>query len=416
MIKRARQSIGYSYKSLLTFSHTSRTIEPTKYKEDLMKDLVMKNLGDFRNLVKFNAFNGIYLYKINGDIVPIATHPFNTFNWKKEYKYIFDSIGKWMEHERFRLIVEPIENLDFGQEQEKDVLNDLACLRYYIELLRTLKVSPYNKVLVSVGSHSNKQPGDDHFIKNYFRMPTYIKKYVALYNEDTDASMEETLYVANVIQIPVVYNYYGELKDFRSTFMLHKRAIIRTWKVEDGNPIIQIFEKKCDTKKEFFKLIKYDDCVYIAEVLNQENISLVYESSFKDIAASKIANVITEARGVFLKEACVKEWQRYRHLVMAHDPDSFVEMQNFMEKPTSFKEFYLRIEKSLSHFKLMPNDIFAAEELLDDFGDTIKTSEYKKAIELLKQREMEAFKHYCHKLAEKYEIEAISSSYYFHLD
>ncbi len=65
---------------------------------------------------------------------------------------------------------------------------------------------------------------------------------------------------------------------------------------------------------------------------------------------------------------------------------------------------------------MLPNDIFAAEEIVNDFGDIIKQKERKEALRLLKERDMEGFKNYCHTLAENYEIIELSSSYYFHLN
>ncbi len=342
MIRRTRQSVGYRGKSLLTTSHTSRTLNPIEYSQGKMSDLVMRNLRDFRTLVKFNSYNGLHLYKMNGDIVPIATHPFNVYDWYKDYHQIFESIGKWMENERFRIILDPpVEKLQFGQESEKDILGDLDCLRYYCKLLDTMNLSSYNKVLLNVGHYPDTKLGHDRFIKSYFRMPPYIKKRIALYNDRTQNDIEEILYVASEIKVPVVFNHYEGLDKLSKSFLEYKRRVLKSWQMEDGNPIIQVFEKDHDTKKEFYELIKYDEISPISELLNKENISLIYESSFKDIAATKISNVVTEHKGVFLKEACIKEWQRYRHLAMAHDPDGFVEMQEFMDKLRHLKNFII---------------------------------------------------------------------------
>ena len=110
-----------------------------------------------------------------------------------------------------------------------------------------------------------------------------------------------------------------------------------------------------------------------------------------------------------------REWQRYRYLLMAHDPDAFVEMQTFMATVNSFETFYKKVEQIMSRFKQIPNDLFAAEELLLDMSHYIKTSEKKKGMDLLKAREMKAFKRYCHQLAQDYDLQDFVSNYYFHL-
>lgn len=415
MVIKGKQSVGFDGTSLLTSSHTSRTMSAIDYSESAMSNLVMENLRDFRTLVKFNSVNELFIYKINGDIVPIANHPFNTFDWKKPYKHIFESIGKWMDQHCSRLIVEPIEELRFGQTLEVDVLADLDCLRYYCELLDSMHLNSSNKVILKIGEYEDQTSGRDRMLKNYFRFPSYMKNRIALTNTQRYGSLDEALYVSKEAQLPVIYSHYGKITDFREKFIENKRAILRSWRDNDGPPVVQIYEPKADIQTDFMSMISYEEIEAISDLINKNDISIIYISDYKDIASVKIANVLTECRGVFLKENCIREWQRYRHLIMAHDPDAFVEMQHFMEKPTSFKAFYHHMEQIMSKFKLMPNDIFAAEELLNDFGDTIKRSERKKAMSYLKERDMSAFKAYCHGLAESYDLPELTSNYYYHL-
>lgn len=416
MMIKGKQSVGYNEMSLLTSSHTSRTFSVVDYTEDLVAEKVMENLRDFRTLIKFNAADGLFIYKMNGDIVPLANHPFNTYNWKKPYKHIFESIGKWMADHCYRLFLEPAETLRFGQVIEVDVLADLDCLRYYCELLDAMQMDTSNKVLLNIGDYEEQIYGRDLFIKHFHRFPGYMRKRVVLTNTNRQGSLEEALYVSKETDLPVVYSHYGFVKDFKEVFMKNKRLLLRTWKEMDGPPVVQIYEPRANIQNDFMNMISYNDIVSISGLVNQSDLSIIYNSDYKDIAAVKIANVLTEQRGVFLKEACVKEWQRYRHLIMAHDPDAFVEMQHFMEKPTSFEDFYHHIETIMARFKMLPNDLFAAEELLNDIGDKIKRSERKTALNYLKERKMDAFKSYCHGLAEGYEIEELATTYYYHLN
>ena len=55
-------------------------------------------------------------------------------------------------------------------------------------------------------------------------------------------------------------------------------------------------------------------------------------------------------------------------MVMAHDPEVYMDLVAYMEHPKSYEAFYSRIETSLKKFKKLPNDLFAAEEVLDEMS------------------------------------------------
>lgn len=417
MIKKSRQAVGYSDDSLLTRYNTNRTMNPLNYDETIMSQIILENLRDFRTLIKYNVHNGMYLYKMNGDIVPMASHPFNLYDWKVKQKHIFESIGKWIDGERARLIIFPRESVRLGQVDDTDTLNDLAYLRYYVELMDVMRLDSSNKVVITIGKYADQKDGEERFVRNFYRLPKNIRSRLTLTNEPDGSRVHHLIDICHTIGIPFLLSYdkvhhKGSLKEkLNETYY----EMNRSWKTQDGNPIIYLKDEPCNIEEEFYKLPSYDDLLHIDRRIYEHNLSVIYESSFKDIVAIKLTNCITQAKGVFLRKQCVDEWQRYRYLLMAHDPDAFVEMQSFMEEVSDFETFYKKVEQIMSRFKQIPNDLFAAEELLIDMSKHIKLSEKKKGMELLKAREMKVFKQYCHKLAEDYDLQDFISNYYFHL-
>lgn len=417
MIKRSRQAVGYGNTSLLTTYNTNRTMDPLNYNEEEIGNTILSNLRDFRTLIKYNVKNGMYLHKMNGDIVPMASHPFNLYSWKTKQKHIFESIGNWISGERARLMVFPSLQVRLGQEEDSDTLNDLAYLRYYVELLDLMKLDTSNKVIITIGKYDDQRYGVERFIRNFYRLPTNVKARLVLTNEPDGHDVEEISNVCEVVGIPFMMSYYAEhnsqdLSQFLNKGFFDMKA---SWRDYDGSPVLHIVEKPVDTEGEFYKLLTFEKMLGLDRRIYKHNLSIIYDSSFKDIAAIKMTNCITQAKGVFHKEKCVEEWQRYRYLVMAHDPDAFVEMQTFMENVKDFESFYKRIEQILSRFKQVPNDIFAAEELLLDMTPHIKEKEKREGMSLLKARDMAGFKKYCHGLAEAYDLSQFISNYYFHL-
>lgn len=418
MIQRSRQAIGYGDDSLLTTCHINRTVAPQDINESTIRDAVLENLRDFRVLSKVNVKHGLYIHRIHGEIVPHASHPFNKYDWIRENKFIFESIGKWLTSEKSRLIIAPRKQVYLGFEDDQAALNEVAYLRYYVKLLETMKLDATNKILITLGRYSPSTGSVETFIQNFFRLNKKYHKYVALTNEPGNHRIGESLEVAEILQIPFVLSHtieedVLELSDVLDRYL---RRINRTYRYEDGNPIIQIKEKVCDPSEEFYKLIKYDTLKKMDHRLIRDNISILYDSDFRDIAAIKMTNCFAQERGVFLKETCIKEWQRYRYLVMAHDPDAFVAMQQFMEKPSSFDDFYHLIEAAMSRFKQLPNDLFAAEELLTDMKGSIGRGAYEKGMSLLQERDMTGFKRYCRQLAYEKDLEDFIANYYLYLN
>ena len=132
MIKRSRQAVGYGGSSIISQCIIDRQVDVQHINEQDIKETLALNLRDFRVLVKENVHRGLHIYKTNGEIVPLATHPFNQYDWKREQRHIFQSIGKWMDQENTRILLEPRNEVRLGQEDDQSAISDLAYYKYYV--------------------------------------------------------------------------------------------------------------------------------------------------------------------------------------------------------------------------------------------------------------------------------------------
>ena len=417
MIKRSRQAVGYGGSSIISQCIIDRQVDVQHINEQDIKETLALNLRDFRVLVKENVHRGLHIYKTNGEIVPLATHPFNQYDWKREQRHIFQSIGKWMDQENTRILLEPRNEVRLGQEDDQSAISDLAYYKYYVELLDLMGLNQTNKVLMTIGQYDDQVEGRERFVRNFYRLSTNVQKRMVLTNPIGTEDPLETIKVAMEIGIPFILSIDASQGFSEIDQMVHRyRNVLEdTWKYEDGNPIVQIKMADCDPCDETYKMPKFHEFEKLGNDLIDGNLSIILDGPFRDVAAIKLNHYIMQHRGVFLKETCVAQWRRYRYLVMAHDPEAYMDLVAYMEHPKSYEAFYSRIETSLKKFKKLPNDLFAAEEVLDEMSPKLRKSEYDKAYLMLKERSLESFKSYCRNLIKENNIESLMDNYYFFL-
>ena len=125
---------------------------------DVLSDIIANNLTHLKNSILYNIENNIKLFRISSDIIPFASHPVNTLNWKTIYKDELFSIGTLIKKSNMRVSMHPgqytIINSPTAEVVEKSILE----LQYHADFLVMYHSCCWNK--------STIQPNSKIFITN----------------------------------------------------------------------------------------------------------------------------------------------------------------------------------------------------------------------------------------------------------
>lgn len=293
--------LGYVSISKCLEETCSHTISYTNYlkedkKLDKLHSIILSNLNSLNNIINYNIKNNIHFFRISSNLIPLATKDDVKFDYINPYKNFYSKIGKIINNNNIRVDFHPDEFCVINSVKEEVKKNTLEILKYHYNILEALNIK--NKVLiVHIGSNVfGKEKSIQRFINTFNSYPTYIKKCIAIENDDKIFNIKDTLELCEKIGCPMVLDYHHYLCNSGDLDInLYYERIFNTWK--NINPKIHFSSPKNKTKKDFRSHHDYINVDNFISFLNQikhlnYNIDVMLEAKAKDDALFRLVRGI----------------------------------------------------------------------------------------------------------------------------
>ncbi len=243
-------SLGYACRSeTLENITTSTNYTYTSYakeKDDKKLDrIIISNLLALKEILIYNIKNNIHFYRLSSNLIPLATKEEVHFDYTTRYHTYYDSIANLICKGNLRVDFHPSEYCVLNSVKEEVVKASVEILKYHYRILENLKIK--DKVLIlHVGSNVfGKRNSLIRFIHNFKRLPKEIQECIVLENDDKVFTVEDILYLSDVLKVPVCLDYHHYLCN-KSTLDYEK--IINSWST---TPKMHFSSPKSKLKKEF---------------------------------------------------------------------------------------------------------------------------------------------------------------------
>jgi len=166
------------------------------------------------------------------------------------------------------------------------VSNSVKILEYHYNLLNMLNVN--DKILIlHVGSSTfGKENSISRFINNFNKLPIYLRKCIAIENDDKVFNVNDVLKISKVTSIPVVLDYHHHLCN-KSDFSFVD--IFNSW----GNRRVKMHFSSPKNKRDYRSHNEYingDDFINFIEILKKYDIML--EAKGKDDSLFRLVRYI----------------------------------------------------------------------------------------------------------------------------
>lgn len=265
---------------------------PYTYNEYLSKNNINKldsviksNLLSLEEILKYNVKNNIHFYRISSKLIPLATKDDVKFNYTVKYIKYYTRISKIINKNNLRVDFHPDQFCVLNSTNNEVVNNSINILNYHYKLLKMMKVK--DKILVlHVGSNVfGKENSIKRFINNFNKLPKFLKKCIAIENDDKIFNVEDVLKISNIINIPVVLDYH-HYNCNKSDINIDK--IFKTWGIR---PKLHFSSPK--NSKEFRSHSDYinsDDFIEFIELIKKYNtdVDIMLEAKMKDDALFRL--------------------------------------------------------------------------------------------------------------------------------
>lgn len=276
---------------------TSSTITYTNYinknyNASMLLEITKGNLEALNEIIKYNIKNNFHFYRLTSKLVPLATHNKVSFDYIAPLKDEYKKISKLINDNNIRVDTHPDQYAVLNSMDSKIVKNTVEILEYHYKIMDALGIKD-KIIIIHVGSSAcGKKASITRFINNFNKLSDYIKKCIAVENDDKIYNIKDVLELCHKIKVPMVLDYHhficnneGEnLKDYLND-------IIETW---NGRLAKMHFSSpKSKLKKEFRShndYINSDDFINFINLIKTQDkdIDIMLEAKAKDDAISRL--------------------------------------------------------------------------------------------------------------------------------
>ena len=257
---------------------------------DKLDRVIISNLKSLNNIIDYNIKNNIHFYRISSKIIPLATKDDVKFDYTNKYKSYYDTIGKKISDSKMRVDFHPDQFCVLNSVKSDVVSNSVKILEYHYNLLNMLNVN--DKILIlHVGSSTfGKENSISRFINNFNKLPIYLRKCIAIENDDKVFNVNDVLKISKVTSIPIVLDYHHHLCN-KSDFSF--ADIFNSW----GNSRVKMHFSSPKNKRDYRSHNEYingDDFVNFIEILKKydRDVDIMLEAKGKDDSLFRLVRYI----------------------------------------------------------------------------------------------------------------------------
>ncbi len=276
---------------------TSSTITYTNYinknyNASKLLEITKGNLEALNEIIKYNIKNNFHFYRLTSKLVPLATHNKVSFDYIAPLKDEYKKISKLINDNNIRVDTHPDQYAVLNSMDSKIVKNTVEILEYHYKIMDALGIKD-KLIILHVGSSAcGKKASITRFINNFNKLSDYIKKCIAVENDDKIYNIKDVLKLCHKIKVPMVLDYHHFIcNNEGENLKNYLNDIIETW---NGRLAKMHFSSpKSKLKKEFRShndYINSDDFINFINLIKTQDkdIDIMLEAKAKDDAISRL--------------------------------------------------------------------------------------------------------------------------------
>jgi UV DNA damage endonuclease len=217
-----------------------RTFRLGSYSDERLRSTVAGNLACLKQILEWNADQGLLFFRISSDLVPFASHPVCTLPWQDLFSGEFLEIGYIIRRERIRISMHPDQFIVLNALDPAIVRRSRAELSYHAEVLDLMGLDLSAKIQLHIGGlYGDKEASMKRFVDQFLLLDQEVCRHLVIEHDEKRYSAVDCLKIHQRTGVPVVFDL------FHHTCFNHGEqvpeiisAVGETWTAEDGIPMV----------------------------------------------------------------------------------------------------------------------------------------------------------------------------------
>jgi UV DNA damage endonuclease len=259
-----------------------------------VKNLALHNLSEVLRAVKWNAENGILMYRISSDLIPFASHQItNDWIWWEDIDVLqlAEQIRSIKTRYQMRFSCHPGQYTLLNSPREEVVLRSMDDLIYHNLLMDLL--DGQDMILHVGGAYGNKEQAMERFISAYNELPSGIKDKLRLENDHTTFTIADVVDISKKCGVPICFDiHHSNCNPPKGPIERFIPEVMNSWK-GFGRPKTHISSgRNSNTDPAHHDYILEDDFMAFCNLLKGYSVDMMFEAKKKEQAVLRIMNWI----------------------------------------------------------------------------------------------------------------------------
>lgn len=358
-------NIGYPCLCLGVDGTSFRTCIKKFATEDLLTELIAHNLATLSRVLQYNHEQGIQLFRIGSDLIPFGSSEINPLPWQTMFQEELQALGRQVLAYGMRVSMHPGQYTLLNALDKEIVKRSILDLEYHCSVLDGMQLNATHKLILHVGGiYKDKASAIQRFVQVYETLSDAVKRRLVIENDDRYYSLEDVMYLSNMLQIPVIFDnlHHLLLPSFPS---LSQRACMElvstTWKKEDGAMKLhysqQDLARRSGAHAPYLRGMEFLD--FIKEV--PEGIDIMIEIKDKNLSALQALYLLGQR-----EFHALEVWEHYQFLVLRHCSVAYTSIAASLEH-LGAAQFFWEIQKALEVPRTMEQALICYEQMRREY-------------------------------------------------
>ena len=419
---RAMIRYGFACKTIGVSGASLTAITLAKATPENMLGVCRHNLRALETMLRYCAEARIPLVRISSDIIPLASHPQNSFDWQRELEQELASARATLAQTGIRVSMHPGQYTVLNSPRQDVVDRAIDDLTFHASFLDALGADGSARIILHLGGgYGDRASALDRLTDNILALPPQVRNRISLENDERVFTIEDALAICGKCGLPAIFDVFHHSLNAPAygtqSYWLDRAT--ESWCTQHGRPKLHYSQQLAGGKPGMHsRFIGMKDFLEFHRSLEERELDVMLEVKDKNLSAVKCIN-LTNPR--LSRHELTHEWARYKYLILERDQAAYNAIRAMLKADVpDAREFYSIVEQTQEKEIRGPQASNAAAHIWGYMDKLATAAEKKKALAALDDlhkdpANLPRVKRVLLALAEKHHVEYLLQSLYFYI-
>ncbi|WP_076758942.1 UV DNA damage repair endonuclease UvsE [Edaphobacillus lindanitolerans] len=277
---------------------TCRVATVEKKGPDILKELTLENLKLTKHIIEWNIDHGIKFYRMTSEMVVLATHPINPWDWRNDPDVIeiCSEIKALRDVHGLRISTHPGQYSVLNSPNPDVVDRTIADLDYHAALSEL--TGAQDMILHLGGKYGDPDAALDRLVNEARALPDRILSRLRFENDDRTYNLGDVLAVCEATGVPACFDIHHHRCNPAAASL--DMLLPRVWKSWErvGTPKVHISSgRDRPDDRPHHNYILPEDLDWLLHELDGQDADIMVEAKMKEQAALGVIRMLRE-RGI----------------------------------------------------------------------------------------------------------------------